>query len=348
MKNSLLTALLIGVIGICYTQPIRTDSIDYKMVYGMGLKADVAPIIACFDTLHPVAEEDIAFKNRFLSRFKYKTERVAFSEDTDNNIVLLYRIFETYWRESMLRPEISRDSIFKTDLTDFFKSLNQEQPFVKEPVTRDNLEDTFKKFIDSKGLHATGFGKTGKFYDLLLWNTEVPEEYPVELMDTSMTVTVHFMDDFVSLGWLEYVRMGNYYPGGWATEEGLYCVTKGYDLTSEKFLVHFLKHEAQHFADRARFKNLQAHQLEYRAKLLELYFGNETLYETLEKFVRTAKNDPSNAHPYANYNIIRNLSKKIFEEDLVKDLSRWKGISAQDIRKAAWFLYTEDTDRLKS
>lgn len=339
----LLMILSAGIITTCYAQSVHTDSIDYKMVYGMGLKADVTPIITYLDTVNPVTEKDVKFKSQFLSRFKYQTEESALPDGTDKDILSLYRNFETYWRKSMLRPDINRDGIFLNRLTKFLESLNKKQSFTNEPVTAENLEGAFRRFVDSKGLHATDFGKTGKFYDLLLWSTEVPEEYPVQLIDTAVRVTVYFMDDFVSLGWLEYVRMGASFPGGWATEEGLYCVRKGYDLSSEKFLINFLKHEAQHFADRGRYEKLPAHRLEYRAKLIELHFCEETLYKTLETFIRTAKDDPSNAHPFANHHIVRNLSEKIFSADFVTDLSRWEEVPGEDIQKAAQLLYLEDT-----
>ena len=175
------------------------------------------------------------------------------------------------------------------------------------------MNSVYKSFFENKGFHVVDFGKTGKFYDLLAWKAEKLEETSVRLIDTTVIVPVHYTDNFISLGWLEFVRVGNYYPGGWATEnDGLFCVTKGYDLSSEKFQVHFLKHEAQHYADRLRFKKRpSAHKLEYQSKLLEPHYGDNTLYETLGKFIRSAKNDPSNAYPYAYFNLIKSCPKEL-------------------------------------
>ncbi|MCX2681832.1 hypothetical protein OOZ15_17895 [Galbibacter sp. EGI 63066] len=345
-----LITILLGSASISYSQTSQVDSIDYKMVNAMGLKADINPIITYLDTLNPVSDKDIRFKNDFLARFKYKTEGISLSEGIDAETVLLYEIFQNYWTDGMLNPEKNYDSIFKKRIIKYFSFLNKNHHLSKDSITDKNLDRVYKTFFENKGLHVVDFGKTGKFYDLLVWKTEELEETSVQLIDTTVTVPVHYMDDFVSLGWLEYVRMGNYYPGGWATEdEGLFCVTKGYDLSSEKFRVIFLKHEAQHYADRVRFKKMPppAHKLEFRSKLMELHYGDKMLFPRLEKFIQAAKNDPSNAHPYANYNLIKILSKKIFDEDYVDDFSRWQKIPKEKIQETARIIYLEDTEQIK-
>jgi len=87
------------------------------------------------------------------------------------------------------------------------------------------------------------------------------------LLDEELKVKVVLMTDFATLGWEEYATLGTYYPGGWATDDALYCVKDAYDLNSETFLVSYLAHESRHFSDYKLFdKKLSGAELEYRAK----------------------------------------------------------------------------------
>ena len=66
--------------------------------------------------------------------------------------------------------------------------------------------------------------------------------------------------------------------GGWAKEDGLYCLCRHYDLDSERYKLSFLKHEARHFADYELYPELQPSDMEYRSKLTELadeLWGNQ-------------------------------------------------------------------------
>lgn len=345
IKQVWLQVLLLSMVPTaCHAQAEPGDTIDYRKVYAMGLKADVRPIMAYLDTLVLTDQKDIAFKDRFLLRFKGPRE--TSSNTIAPDIYALKSLFQDYWRKGLLDPGTNFDHELKSDLVALLNDSNVEDPFYWGTITVEYLKPALRRFVSFKDLYATDFGKTGKFYDLLLWKTQYTEKRPVDLLDTTLTVPIHFMDDFVSLGWLEYVRMGNYHPGGWANDKGLFCVTKGYDLRSEKFDVHFLKHEAQHFADKGRFGDLSDVRLEYRAKLMELYYGEDTLFETLQKFIMTAKEDLSNAHPYANWLLIGALSEQVFGEVFVKEIDRWQQVSPEEIRKLAKELYLKDTRAL--
>jgi hypothetical protein len=118
------------------------------------------------------------------------------------------------------------------------------------------------------------------------------------------------------LGWEEYATFGKYYPGGWATKKALFCVRQAYNINSESFLVSYLDHEGQHFSDYKRYPNLIGNDLEYRAKLSELYFSNENVYKIIENFISTAKYDKNNAHPFSNYCVIRDMSKLLLNVEM--------------------------------
>ena len=59
------------------------------------------------------------------------------------------------------------------------------------------------------------------------------------------------------------------------------------------------------------------------------------------------KADRNNAHSYANYILIKNLSKIIFNSDYESDYTKWKTVSAKKINEAAIKLYEMIEDRLK-
>jgi hypothetical protein len=70
-----------------------------------------------------------------------------------------------------------------------------------------------------------------------------------------------------------------------------------------------LTHETQHFADKNRFKPLKPWELEYRAKLAEIWAADENVArERLGKFVSSQSEDAELAHPYANRELISALT----------------------------------------
>ncbi len=131
--------------------------------------------------------------------------------------------------------------------------------------------------------------------------------------------------------------------GGWATKDStkLYCNKGTYDLNSEKFKVSYLKHESLHFTDLNNYPNLSSADLEYRSKVIELmYCTEETIYDRISEFMSGAnKADRKNSHQYANYILIENMSKLIFNSDFTTDINLWKKVSVDKINKAASSLY---------
>ncbi|HOO44132.1 MAG TPA: hypothetical protein PKU69_03580, partial [Bacillota bacterium] len=61
--------------------------------------------------------------------------------------------------------------------------------------------------------------------------------------------------------------------------------------------------------------------LEYRAKLCELSYFHDS--SALKSFINGAVNDPKFTHGIAEYWVVSDLSKAIFNEDYVTDISRW-------------------------
>ncbi|MCD8511528.1 MAG: hypothetical protein LRY73_17820 [Bacillus sp. (in: Bacteria)] len=169
----------------------------------------------------------------------------------------------------------------------------------------------------------------------------------VELLDTTEEVQVNFLDDFLMLSWLHFATFGEVYAGGWAEKDALYCILPNYrdKLETDPFLVSFLKHEAQHYNDYKQFPKLTGADLEYRAKLTELYFYSN--YDFLEKLLVQAVNIP-NPHNYSAFIILERFSNHFFSTEVEKQLEKWKGINYEELRAFAKILFDEHTYTLRS
>ncbi|MFZ0454594.1 MAG: hypothetical protein WAM24_12695, partial [Ignavibacteriaceae bacterium] len=138
-----------------------------------------------------------------------------------------------------------------------------------------------------------------------------------------------------TLGWEGYATFDHFYPGGWTGTDTLYCIKKGYDINSENFKVSLLTHETQHLLDKKLYSDFPRWRAEYRAKLAELSVANKTVYDLINGFIKGSENDPRLPHPFAEYKIIENLSKEIFNEKSVTDINKWENISRLKINNAS-------------
>jgi hypothetical protein len=79
-----------------------------------------------------------------------------------------------------------------------------------------------------------------------------------------------------------------------------------------------------------------------------MYCTEETIYDNIEMFMVGANEaNRDNSHPYANYILIENLSKLIFNSDFNSDIKQWKKVSVDKINKAASSLYESSENILR-
>ena len=109
-----------------------------------------------------------------------------------------------------------------------------------------------------------------------------------------------------------------------------------------------MRKPAGHFADYKRFPKLQSADLEYRAKLVELGAADETLYDLIRFFQQNSAYDPLNGHAYANFCVIRDLSRALFAKDREGDLATWKALPMEDIHRASTTLLFDHTRALNA
>jgi hypothetical protein len=353
MKNTRVTICTIGLVVLFTTsisaQTSGDDSVkfDYRKIYSLCLDANVTPVFSNIETdaSKKISVRDQQFKADFEARFKYEVDKSSFLAERRSGIDSLLALYQRYWRIALLNANTNYDSVFAASLHDFIRK--NYLPAANMVADNDSLDVYLKKYIESKHLYTTGFGKTGKLYDLLVWKTEKDTVYSFTLGGEKLTPSVIFMDDFITLGWEEYASLGKFYPGGWTTPKALYCVKKAYDLNSETFLISYLAHEGRHFADTRLFPDLSSPDLEYRAKLVELSLADKTLYNLVNLFIATANYDSENGHSVAAYCVIRDLSKAIFNIEFEKDKDKWQTISREKINSNAAKILALNTKALR-
>ncbi len=200
-----------------------------------------------------------------------------------------------------------------------------EKQYADVSMRVNGIEELLKVTAEGEGYHYLG-GDTQGYFGPYIWKSTIPVTYPVTLPAGTQDLTIDMMEGFVSRSWLDYISAGKIGTGGWAKNGELYCVKDAYAKKMDKpsFLVSYLKHEAQHGYDMAHFPGITTVQLEYRAKLVELiYYPNILKFKS---FLSEASNaDKSNSHTYASYLVIRDLSRRIFQQEYIADYSRWKG-----------------------
>jgi hypothetical protein len=348
--------LLVSIFFVFHISSAQTqqDSVklDTRKILSLALDADITSALNILETdsTKLLSEQNKKMKTVFETRFKYSEDKSTYLEDRSKfGINDLLKIYSEYWRVSLLNKEKNYDTLLGQNLFRFFinkyslKNLN-----VADSLITDTLDYFLKKYIGESGLMTTGFGKTGKLMDLLVWKNQADSVYKFNLGDEELKVKVVFMTEFASLGWEDYATFGTYFPGGWATDDALFCVKDAYDLSSEIFLVSYLAHESRHFRDYKLFNNkLSGAELEYRAKLTELSFAKTILQSLISFFITNANYESDNAHNIADYCVIRDLSMKLFKSDFEKDIKKWEVLSAEEINNASLSVLKENTEMLK-
>lgn len=353
MKRSFLRIWVgIGIFLLCYTAHAQPNSAPpainrLEKMYLRALQGNVRRILSDLDTLSDLNlyPQELKTKQQYLKRFKEQDE--IFTYPTKNELLLqLISLYRVYWKEALLQlfPIQTAEKRLLENLENYLLSQAAEQEHKNE--IRHNVIAYIKKILMQNGFYVTN-GKTAGFYDLLVWAKETETHYNVVLPGGNTDVTVVFMDSVVTMGWEEFATFGKYFPGGWATDKALYCVRSTYDTSSENFKISYLQHEGQHFADYKLYPELSGADLEYRAKLVELAYANQSAYKLLSFFQSNTTQDRSNAHSFANAHVIKNMAKELLRHEQATDNSEWKKLSITDINAAARKLLGVNSESLR-
>jgi hypothetical protein len=254
-------------------------------------------------------------------------------------------VFHNYWIEVLMKESTinSADNKYRILLTNQLISNSNGRD---QEAIRSDFRNAMSNLLRNKG-YFTRIDRTGNIMDFIIWTTQTVKTYDVKIQDTVLKVPVVLIDSVLSYGWEGFATFDHFYPGGWSAHDSLFCITKDYDFNSEKFLVSYLTHETQHLYDSKTYSGYPRWMAEYRAKLAELSVSDSTTYNLLGGFIKGNKKDHKLTHPYAEYMVIKGLSKDIFNTDFVTDLNEWKKIPATKINATAKQLLKENSRTLK-
>jgi len=347
-----LNTIVVSLALLSFCSPVcgQNEPFNYSKIYAYCLDANVKPALKLVDVdASLLSIKDREFKTKLEARFKFDSDQTKYPE-TSSPVDELVNIYKDYWRKSLLDTASNYDLMLGKNVIAYLVEHYPPAGIMLTTANRDTIGMYLRRFLiewlATQNLYTTGFGRTGKLLDLLIWRTQKDTVYRFKLPGEQIYAPVMMMDSFITLGWEEYATLGRHYPGGWTTKESLFCVTRAYDLSSEEFLISYLAHEGRHFADYKLFPNLKSSDLEYRAKLTELALAKTTLQETINFFINNSNSESSNAHSKANYNVIKDMSSLLFKKDFEYDVAKWKKLSEKKINKAALKLLKKDTRRL--
>jgi len=318
---------------------LELKNLEMTKIYSMCLEGNVLKVIEYLKTLGEKDNDIVKLEKQYEDRFLTNNEVYKIDSD-DQWIKDVLNSYFFYFR-SVLTDNSVEDSEKK--LITSLSKLIDDNKISNLDAIESILEGTFIK----KGYSYVG-GVTPPYRGPYIWKTTVKKEFNVALPDSEQKVTVYFISDFLMLSWLHFATMGRHCVGGWAKPEGLYYVDNGSEhinTDSDKFQVWFLKHEAQHLSDYKKFPNLNARNLEYRAKLIELIYSPQP-HNLIEKFLNQSKNDCDLPHPYAAYSIIKNLSFLIFGQKYVYNMQQWIDIKSNFISNNASKLLIQNNNDL--
>jgi len=252
-------------------------------------------------------------------------------EADDPQVQAILRVYEDYLKH-VLTTEMSvaqRKKYVVGCFREFFPNVRTYVKFTK----------AFPAYFEERGYFAS-FGVVSPFPTLSLWEKQTKHEIEVELPEATVMMNVYEMDGIITRGWYDYLTFGKVGTGGWVSLDGCYYFKQFYDASSEDFQVSLLKHEGQHFHDQGMNFAMPSHELEYRAKLVELVYLQEQ--NVFNSFLDRMSDDIKNPHGHANKRIVAALSRLIFSEELVMDKERWSAEYSKVSEKALQLL-KEDT-----
>jgi len=272
-----------------------------------------------------------------INRFGPEAPAPSAPEVGDPWIAALAKSYMNYWQRALTKPTEREQA--ETDLR------NQIGTLLSHPVSKDSDLDAAEDEITAEALkrdfHVL-LGRTPPLRELMLWKKLTVEQRQVSLPEGPHRVTVNLLDDFILRGWGYYATCSQRSAGGWTTDNALFAVVPAYgNLDGENFLVNFVAHETQHFADKHSFPGLASWELEYRAKLVELALADSTQGSTLQLICENRSDAKDSPHAFADFHVINDLAKHLGASE--SDLCERKTVAGQLLRNAAKEVLLEDS-----
>ena len=342
----LATALIALLVCIAVPGPAQAQHGHMTPVLNAYLRMVFAGDVSGASDLFASEPDDrgsIMLADKFERRFSRRTDGLDLTRIESSVVREIAELFQSYWLDALLR-EAPLD-VLEERLKGRLDNMLVERGFASALEDEDTLFENVETFIRGEGYFAQS-GRTPPLIDLMIWTSNNTAVESVELTDGTYDVELNYIDEFVSFGWSYFAAFGMASTGGWAKEDGLYCICRYYDLDSERFKLSFLKHEARHYVDFGLYPDLQPADLEYRGKLTELAYSEEGTYRLLEQFTKAANRVENAPHPLANWYLVEGLSELLLDGKRPVDASAWELIPKEQIRQAARRLLQNHDNKL--
>lgn len=227
--------------------------------------------------------------------------------DLDPFVAEIVVLYQRYWHASFLDQGAEREHEARLERS--LKGLLAMRP----GEGGESVDAALSRELAKRG-HFVLLGRTPPFRELMIWKKQTPRTFDVALPEGRHAAQVFLLDEFESFGWASWATCEHRATGGWATETALFAPLPRYrsGIEGNEFQSVFLAHETQHLADKRQFKNLQPWELEYRAKLAELWASDPVVMaDRLAKFTEGQSDDPTHAHAHANRAVISDLQRSL-------------------------------------
>ncbi len=342
-KKIIVSILIISALVFYCSYNFKEQKIQLGEVIAPSSSGNVKQTLANLDTIRGFSNPIVHVFYRYFLKRKYHNRFVKNElENISSNKVLnsISNIYKDYWKIKLLKKSNieQADSLLQQNLHSYFKSENLTELSFAAYST-----DELIRIIESQGAKAELF-YLNEIFGIIIWDEENVKNYRIELPKDTIEVDVTSIENYLLRDWLNFATVGDSQTGGWVNNHTgkIYCNEGRYNFNSEGFLISYLKHEGLHFVDMKKYKNLSAADLEYRSKLVELSSLNKELFSRIEEFIIFSNSTNRDfSHPYANYSLIRNLSKIFFNSDFEKDINKWKELPIEKINATSLMLLEE-------
>ncbi|MGH8178333.1 MAG: hypothetical protein ACREV5_18910 [Steroidobacter sp.] len=284
--------------------------------------------------------EDADYRACMLERFG-GTSPPPSVEDVDDPFVReTLAIYQDYWWRALTAP--AKREVLNAKLQRRLSALLEEQAVA---WNWDALEKRLADRMRERGYYSQ-LGHTPPLRELMIWRKQDSKIHDVALPEGPHQVRVEMLDDFVALGWSAYARCDRGSNGGWVGDDRIYAVMPAFadDLDGDAFRASLLGHEAQHFADGARFPGLEAWELEYRAKLTELWMARQSLPKLLTRLAGSQSDDKQSPHTFANKRVLNDLRTRLQAQGITPSQADLSDVPADALHKAAREQLLEDSE----
>jgi hypothetical protein len=285
------------------------------------------------------AGKDIAYRRCMLQRFGARSSAPSRPDVGDPFVSKVLGLYQTYWWRALMAP---------TDRDSHGRQLQRDlSALLGEPDTIDDwglLDERVAHELRARGYYSQ-LGNTPPLRELMIWRKQDSSQREVQLPERTYPVKLEVLNDFVTRGWSAFARCDRGSNGGWATDERLFAVGPAFPLglDSEAFRASLLGHETQHFADLQQFPALQPWELEYRAKLAELWMSRDSLQFLLSKFNSDQGDDQGVPHLFANRQVMRDLHAHLAENGVKCRRDDLFDVDPDRLRAAAVQVLNRDT-----